>query len=436
MRIINALLIALLAPMAVVVALRLAPARPAAALVAALFAAVLPGLDLNVTRVGNDALAAVIGGLALVLATRWIGGTWSARRALMLGALLGAAVLVKLTLLGLAPAVATALLWPARPAPARRIALLVLAGAVVAAFLCIWFVINLHLYGVPVPSARTNRLSVVPPMPFDIRFLVFELAFFVVTYWSGEPLGVLPYAEGFVALGVIVALISAVGLVRWRTSGGVIMVALAAIGGMAVVALVLPATAAFQFAGPGRYEYPALPATAALMGLGLVTAMARAFAWRVLGGMYAAGAAVLIVGGTLGIGAGTPPAGDGAPPSSAIVIDTDQAGALSGVQIVIDHVALDRTGHATWLHVEATNAGSDEAEWTPTPTVYSGSGMSTADYVRSTHMPGDLDAGQSTTGWLYVPAEASAGQTLRVVFAGVAADQYREIGDVAIDVPL
>ncbi len=55
MRIINALLIALLAPMAIVVAMRLAPGRMEVAVLAALFAILLPGLDLNATRVGNDA---------------------------------------------------------------------------------------------------------------------------------------------------------------------------------------------------------------------------------------------------------------------------------------------------------------------------------------------------------------------------------------------
>jgi len=39
--------------------------------VAAVFAVILPGLDLNGTRVSNDALAAAIGGLIVLLAVRW-----------------------------------------------------------------------------------------------------------------------------------------------------------------------------------------------------------------------------------------------------------------------------------------------------------------------------------------------------------------------------
>lgn len=437
MRVINALLIALLAPMAVVIALQIAPHRPAVAALAALFAALLPGLDLNVTRVGNDALATVIAGLMLVLAVRWTGGRWTVRRGAVLGGLLGAGVLVKLTLVGLTPAVALALLWPARGVPlTRRIALLLVAGVITAAATCIWFAINLHLYGSPVPSARTDKLSVVPPMPFDARFIPFEVAFFVISYWSGEPLDTLPFAEGFVALGVILTVIATVGLIRWRDAGGKILVAVAAIAGMAAVSLVLPALAAFQFAGPGRYEYPALPVIAALVALGLVAAMARPFAWRTLAVMYGVGAAVLVLGGAMGVGQGSTPNSSGAPPSSAVFFATDGAGSIGGVQIRVDQVALDSGDHATWLHVVAVNAGSDEIEWMPAPTVHAGSAMSTVDYARSTHLPGDLDSGQSATGWLFVPMDAHPGQTLRLVFPGVAADLYRTVADVTVDVSL
>jgi len=321
MRVINALLIALLAPMAVVVAWRLAPGRPEVAVLAALFAALLPGLALNATRVGNDALGAVLGGAAVVLAIRWTAGAWTARRALLLGLALGAGVLVKLTLLGLAPAVAVAMLWPGGGVtPRRRVVLLVLAGAVAALCLGIWFVINLQLYGVPVPSARTNRLSIIPPMSFDLRYIPFDLAFFVVSYWSGEPLGALPLAAGFVMLGSLIAVIAIVGLVRQRVSGSPVYVALAAIAGMLAVALLLPATAAFQFAGPGRYEYPALPAIAALLAIGLTAALARAFARRALGAMYAVAAAGILVAGALGLAAEATPAGQDVSPPGAVAI--------------------------------------------------------------------------------------------------------------------
>ena len=437
MRIINALLIALLAPMATVMAWRLAPGRPAVPALAALFAVLLPGLDLNVTRVGNDALAAVIGGLMLVLAVGWTGGAWGTRRALALGTLLGTAVLVKLTLLGFAPAVAVAMLWPSTaPNLRRRMLLLVLAGAVTLAFLCVWFAINLHLYGVSVPSARTNKLSIVAPMPFDVRFVPFEVAFFLVSYWSGEPLGVLPFATGFVALGVLLALIATVGVLKVRRPGGMILVGVAAIAGMAAVSLVLPATASFQFAGPGRYEYPALPAMAALMAIGLTAAMARAFAWRTLAGMYAAGAVVLLAGGVAGVGAAVTPSGNAEPPAGSLIFPASAESQFNGVDVRIRSVLVDPQGHATWLYVIATNDSPDEIEWSPAPTVYSASALSTAEYERGTHLPGDLNPGQSVSGWVYVPAAFDQGRSLRIVFPGVAVDNYRTVGDVTVTLQL
>jgi len=424
MRVINALLIALLAPMAVVVAWRLAPGRPEVAALAALFAALLPGLALNATRVGNDALGAVLGGAAVVLAIRWTGGAWTARRALLLGLALGAGVLVKLTVLGLAPAVAVAMLWPGGGVtPRRRVVLLVLAGAVAALCLGIWFVINLQLYGVPVPSARTNRLSIIPPMSFDLRYIPFDLAFFVVSYWSGEPLGALPLAAGFVMLGSLIAVIAIVGLVRQRVSGSPVYVALAAIAGMLAVALLLPATAAFQFAGPGRYEYPALPAIAALLAIGLTAALARAFARRALGGMYAVAAAGILVAGALGLAAEATPAGQDVSPPGAVAISSSST--LRGVAITIDRVAFES---GTWIHVIVTNSRSDEVEWNPAAVV---SGVA-ADYERSTHLPGDIDPGQTVSGWIYAPVDARTSQLLEVRFRDVAVDDYASVGDLVL----
>ncbi|TME23070.1 MAG: hypothetical protein E6I67_04005 [Chloroflexi bacterium] len=423
-RIINALLIALLAPMAVIVAWRLAPGRPEVVALAVLFAALLPGLALNATRVGNDALAAVLGGAAIVMAIRWTGGAWTTRRALFLGLALGTGVLVKLTLLGLAPALAVAVLWPGSGMSThRRVVLLLLTGAVAALCLGIWLAINLHLYGVPVPSARTNRLSIIPPMPFDLRYVPFDLAFLVVSYWSGEPLGALPYAAGFVVLGSLIALIAAAGLLRQRVGGGPAFVALAAIAGMLAVALLLPATAAFQFAGPGRYEYPALPAIAALMAIGLTAALARAFARRALAAMYAIAATGILVAGALGVAAETTPTGPDVPPAGAVPVSS--SGAFQGVAITVDRVAFE---NGTWIHVTATNSRSDEVEWNPAPIV---AGVA-ADYARSTHLPGDIGPGETVSGWIYAPVDTRSVQSLEVRFRDVAVDDYRTVGDVVI----
>lgn len=431
LRIVNALLIALLAPMAVVVALRLAPGRWGVAGLAALFAIVLPGLDLNATRVGNDALAAVVGAAAIVMAVRWAGGAWTVRRALLLGLMLGAGVLVKLTLLGLAPAVAVAMLWPAAGVSwKRRLGLLLITGLVVTACLAIWFAINLHLYGVPVPSVRTNRLSIVPPMAFDWRYVPFSIAFFVVSYWGGEPLGALPYAVGLVALGTLITLIAVAGLITRRMLSGPELVAIATAAGMLAVALLLPATAAFQFAGPGRYEYPALPAVSALTAVGLTAVLARAFAARTLAALYGAAAVLILMAGALGLGADATSGGLGEPPSQAAIVRTQATADRGDFSLAVDSVALDHAGGATWIHVTATNSGPDEVEWDPAAVV---NGVS-ADYARSTHLPGELNPNGSASGWIYVGIATHRGQGLTVRFRDVAQHSYADVADVVLQV--
>jgi len=246
-----------------------------------------------------------------------------------------------------------------------------------------------------------------------------------VSYWSGEPLGALPYAAGFVVLGSVIALIAVVGLLRQRARGGPALVGLAAIVGMLAVALLLPATAAFQFAGPGRYEYPVLPVIAALMAIGLTAALARTFASRALAGIYGIAAAGILVAGGLGLAAEATPTGPDMPPAGAVAASS--SGTLEGVVITVDRVAFDS---GTWIHVTVINSRSDEVEWNPAAVV---AGVA-ADYARSTHLPGDIDPGETVSGWIYAPVDARSVQSLEVRFRDIAIDDYRTVGDVVLQV--
>jgi len=52
-------------------------------------------------------------------------------------------------------------------------------------------------------------------------------------------------------------------------------------------------------------------------------------------------------------------------------------------------------------------------------------------------MSGDIDAGQTLTGWLFVPLDPSelrAGRTLQVRFRDVAVNGYRTVGDIVISI--
>ncbi len=441
MRIINALLIALLAPMAVVVATRLSPGRAEVAVIAAVFAILLPGLALNGTRVSNDGLAAVLGGLAIVVAVGSVGKAWTWRRALLVGLVLGAGLLVKLTLLGLVPAVALAMVWPGPGAsPAQRFARTAVMVAVAAACLLLWFLINIHVYGVVVPSARTNRLSEMLPVPFKLPFVGFDIAFFLLSYWSGEPLGALPMAAPFVVLGILITLIAVAGLTRLLINRvvptGPLAVAGAAVCGMASVALLLPATAGYEFAGPGRYAYTALPAAAALCGLGVNGAMARTFARRVLSGLYAIAATGILTAAALSPQPAPMP-GLGMPPSNARLVDANGRGDQPGLSIAVDRIALDPAHSATWFEVTITNSGRGEAEWSATPVASAGGVSVLGDYLRSTHMPGDIDAGQTATGWLVVqidPSTVHPDGSIFLRFPDVALDTYAAVEDIVVDV--
>jgi hypothetical protein len=443
MRIINALLIALLAPMAVVVATRLSPGRAAVAVLAAMFAILLPGLALNGTRVGNDGLAAVLGGVTIVLAVRTVGQAWRWRRAVMVGLALGAGLLVKVTLIGLLPALALAIMWPARDSsPSRRFAHAAVAAAVAVVCLVPWFLINIHVYGVYVPSARTNRLSGMLPMHFTFPFVGFEVAFFLLSYWTGEPLGALPMAAPFLALSLLLTLIAVAGLIKLlrplAVPGGPLVVAGAALCGMTAVSLLLPATAGFEFAGPGRYAYTALPAAAALFGLGIYSALPRAFAWGSLSGLYAALAIGILAAGALWPAANPAP-GPGMPPSDARLVDATGSGELQGLTITVDRIALDPAHSATGVKVTITNSGTGEAEWSVVPIATNGTVTAQGDYLRSTPMPGDIDAGQSATGWLLVkmdPASVRPGGSVRLRFPDVALDGYAVVDDIVIDVKI
>jgi len=112
---------------------------------------------------------------------------------------------------------------------------------------------------------------------------------------------------------------------------------------------------------------------------------------------------------------------------------------VRGMSIKVDRVAFDTADHATWFEITATNSGSDEVEWTVPPFVSSGGASAAGQYLKSARLPGDLDAGQTVTGWLYVPLDPASVQgatSLHLRFSDIAFDAYRTLVDINLDVPL
>jgi hypothetical protein len=442
-RIIDALLIASLAPMAVAVARVLSPGRPEVSVLAAMFAILLPGLDLNGTRIGNDALSSALGGLTVLLAVRGAADGWTWRRAALLGLVFGAAMMAKLTVAGLLPAVALALIWP-RAAWPRRLALSVVAGVVAVACLTPWLVLNLVNYGALLRGTSVGRLSDALPSPFTVAFIPFDVGVFDLTYWSGEPFGALPLAAPFAVLGALIALMALAGVIRLLRirplpmPAGPFVVAIAAVVGMVSIALLLPATVGYEFAGPGRYAYPALPAAASLCAIGICTVLGKVYARRAVGGLYAVAAVGIIGASAAGLPA-QPQPGPGVPPAGARILSAPASGELQGFLINVQRVAIDSGERGLWVEVHVFNSTAGEAEWSVVPVASAGGAVAHGDYSRSTHLPGDIDAGKSVSGWLFVPLDPASlhpGESLHLRFIDVAVDGYATVGDVLIDVNL
>jgi hypothetical protein len=98
-------------------------------------------------------------------------------------------------------------------------------------------------------------------------------------------------------------------------------------------------------------------------------------------------------------------------------------------------VALDAAARVTWIEVSATNEGRTEAEWGVVPVVSVDGVIAYGDYWRSTRLPGDIDPGQTVTGWVLVPLDPShirAQSSLTVRFPDVAMNSYQTVGDIEL----
>lgn len=446
-RIIGALIIATLAPMAFGMARLVVPQRSDIAALAAAFTILLPGLDLNGTRISNDGLAAAVGGLVVLLAVRWAGSPWTWRRALLIGLAFGAGMLTKLTVAGLLPALAVSALWPVMGTSWRgRLGRFAVSVMVAVGCLVPWFVLNLYLYGSITPGARALRLEDGSPGSLSGGFVVTDVATFLVTWWSGEPWGALPLALPFALLGVLIALMAPVAVIRIlrhqarSTAQGRVVVAVAAVLGMTAAALSLPAASHFEFVGHGRFAYPAVAVAAVLWALGLYAVVTRTFIRRSATALYAGVVIAMLVVGAARFQA-TPrlEPGPGAPSTAAEIVSVSASGQLEGVTIEVDRIAFDYRAKATWFEVTASNGSSATVDWPVVPVASDHGAPLDVDYLRSTHMPGDIKPGQRVIGWLRVDADPGrfrAGDVVLLRFPDVAVDDYRTVAEVDVRVTL
>ncbi len=445
-RVVGALIVGSLAPMAVAMARMLAPQKPEIAALAAMFA-ILPGLDLNGTRISNDVLATALGALFVLLAVRWVGIPWTWRLAVLMGLALGAGMLAKLTVAGLFPALAISALWPAAGTAWRgRLARCAASSTVAFGCLVPWFVLNLHLYTGITPGARALRLEDGLPGSLTLEFVVADIATYLVTWWSGEPWGTLPLALPFVVIGVLIALMAPVAVIRLfrhqaqSMAQGRVVVAVTAVLGMMAAALSLPATSQFEFVGHGRFAYPAVSAAAVLCALGLSATLTRGSIRRSVAAAYALVVVAMLVVGATNFHTRLPvERGLGVPPAEAKTVSVNASGHLEGVTIRVDQIAFDYGAKATWFEVTASNRSPVKVDWPVVPVASDDGARVNVDYLRSTHLLGDIDPGQSLTGWLRVdldPARVPANNGVLLRFPDVAVDDYRTVADIDVRVSL
>ncbi len=238
------------------------------------------GYALNMSQISNDALAVPLGAAALLLLLRMVGRGLSWKRSALAGAVIGAALLAKLTSLFLLPVAlaALALLVIYRREPLKRA---LLHGAVllapVAVMLAPWTLRNIALYGDATgASAARPLMSAFFASPL-VSLQTLRLNELLPTYWFGEP--IFPFAfwtNAWIAVlpGMVVAV---AGLLFYLTQGRhgqvkdvqirVMFVLVAFVVGVAAI-LLMPFGSGIGGV-PGRYLYPLLPAGAFLLMFGI-----------------------------------------------------------------------------------------------------------------------------------------------------------------------
>lgn len=426
-RIFDALIAALLAPLAMMILLALWPGQTAAAWAAAALTAVLPGVALNLSSVTNDVLVSVLGAVCVLVA---ITGKWTNRRAALLGLLFGAALLTKTSAIGIAPALAIALLQARRGGGVRPA---VIAGAVTAACVVPWLVSNIAIYGELITTREQLAMAAFPAHTLAPDFWSVSTLHAFVTFWTGDPFLSLP---GAVALAVLAAFISALavaGLARaWRRHPSHLSLrdlgVLGAAGaGAALASVTSPVLAAFN--APGRLAYVGVAAAMALVATGLwVELPSMRLRWGTIGTfavLSIAGLGLTVYNGFL------PPSPAGVP---ALTSQTalDQSGSFADLDVALMACGSDAGGDRLVL-VRFYNLGGAPVEWTQTADLLDGSNhLTTSQYERSTPLPLAFAPGHSYYGWLFFPQPSHQPADPVIHFRDLAADAYQTIGDLSI----
>ena len=432
-RMFDALLAALLAPLCMLITLRLWPANASAAWTVAVLAAVLPGVPLNLASITNDALVSVLGAACILVA---LDGRWTWRRIALAGALLGAALLTKTTAVALVPAIALALLDRSRAGGLRA---LVGGGAVTAVLFVPWLMSNLAIYGELLTTKEQLAMSAFPARTAAPDFWSVSTLHAFVTFWSGDPFLSLATAVPLTLVAAFITALAIAGLVRaYRDPASpiahaVLWILVLAAAGAFVVSATSPVLAAFN--APGRLAYVGLGAVLALVAAGLRVEVPSV---RLVRGVISTFAALSVIGlAVLAFPAPPVPSNPGQP-VLASVQSPDRHGEFGGVSIDLQKCTVDTSGDL-WLLLLIRNTGPSPAEWSQSAEVRGGGeAVATSGYSHSTPFPMTLPPGRDISGWLWLGPRTRLAFTgpVTVQFRDIATDGYRSIGTVDIPTAL
>ncbi len=447
-RLLNALALALLAPLTLAGARLLAPGRRWLGPIAVAVTAAFPGLLLNGTQVTNDTFGAVLGS-ATVLAAAWVARQgWSARRAVLLGLLFGLTLLAKLTAAGLVVALALAWAWPALRQSSlwgRQIRYGVLSTVAGTAVLAPWLVANLYWYGHPVPTAEAARL--LGAGTSGGRYSIWQsLDYCFATFWTGEHRNTLPYTGLFEVAMLVFGIASAVGVLRllrrsawFRAQPAALWVLLVGVLAQWLWAMSIPYTGGLGGMTPGRYLYPAVvPAVLLFVAGGMALVRQRA-AQLLCVAVFVSLSALNFAGYAAGHTA-IPHEDRTGPPASSSVLVIDGEGFSRGVTIAADRVVTDRKNSSFWVHIHVHNDSPLSADWWPAASARLSNGSrASGDYASSTPFPETLTGGADYWGWIRIrlaPNHLEPGATVVLTFPDVATNHYRDVGKLLVEFTL
>jgi hypothetical protein len=431
-RLFSALVAACLAPLVYLLGLVIRPGAQRMPLLAAGFAALLPGYVLNTTQITNDGLAAVLGAALTVVAVKGARDGWSRSLAALCGLLLGLAVLTKLTAVGLLPLVAAAFLWPgARPLRMRLMAGAI-AASVAALLVAPWLAFNLHAYGQPLPSQATRTLlgSMFAPPAATANYVIGSARNAFGQFVTGEPLNVVPLSRPLHWLEGALAVLAAAGLLLSRRRLRLEYLLILGVASDFIWVLMTPFLSGVGGLMPGRYLYPAAAAVFVLVAAGceaLPSLVARTSA------TIASGVAMLVLA-LLASGHFGPVAHHQALSPQTPGVAVNAYADADGLGVVVDRVEMQDGGHTVWVHVTVTDHAPLPADFTPMPEAHTAPASPLyGDYLRSTAFPERLEPGESRSGWLrYTRVSTSPVMQIELVYRNVSTDGFASIQTLSL----